>query len=157
VPTQHAELLQPIREHQPPRESRDRCLWHAGGTAEEKTMPHLAATAPQLAQRVRPIRSDHRLVGKGCRPAAAMGLEDSNSTSPVSAMRGQGAVGSATYGFGERLVSTPVPCCPRSAADPARTERGSGPSGRGRLSRSGPPRPRAHRAAGTARPIGALL
>jgi hypothetical protein len=48
---------------------------------------------------------------------------DSNSASPVSARRGQGAVGGSSCGFSDRLRTTVVRCCPRFALRP-RTQRG---------------------------------
>jgi hypothetical protein len=71
---------------------------------------------------------------------------DSNSTSPFSSIRGQGAVGGATCGSDERLVTAPARCCPPFTCR-LRTQRGPTgvpvpvPSGRGRLRRSGPSRP----------------
>ena len=62
-----------------------------------------------------------------------------------------GGLGRATCGFAEHRVSAPARCCPRFTIR-LRTQRGPTegpvPSGRGRLRRSGPPRP------GTDRPAG---
>ena len=69
---------------------------------------------------------------------------DSNSTSPVFSARGQRAIGIAACRFDERSVTALVHRCPWFA-NRLRTQHGpSGvpvPSGRGRLRRSGPPRP----------------
>jgi hypothetical protein len=69
---------------------------------------------------------------------------ESNSTLPVSSVRGQEAVGGATCGFSERLVTAPARCYPRFTRR-LRTQHGPTrgvpvPSARGRLGRSGPPR-----------------
>jgi len=78
-------------------------------------------------------------------------VRDSNSTAAVSYARGQEPVGSTTCGFGDQSVTARARCCPWFARR-LRTQRGPAvvavPSGRGRLRRSGPPRP------GTDRPAG---
>jgi hypothetical protein len=51
---------------------------------------------------------------------------DSNSTSTVSFVRGQGPIGGTTCGSDERLVSAPARCCPRFAF---RLRTQHGPSG----------------------------
>jgi hypothetical protein len=48
---------------------------------------------------------------------------DSNSTSPISSIRGQDAIGSLTCGMPERLVTAPARCCPWFARR-VRTQRG---------------------------------
>jgi hypothetical protein len=58
--------------HRPPRNdrgcplrtARDRCLWHAGGTAGENDHLTRGGDGSQLVQRLRPVLGDHRLVGK---------------------------------------------------------------------------------------------
>jgi hypothetical protein len=58
--------------HRPPRSDRDcpwdtagdRCLWHAGGTAGEDDLAHRGASSLHLDCRVRPVLSNHRIVGK---------------------------------------------------------------------------------------------
>jgi hypothetical protein len=69
------------------------------------------------------------LGGQGRRPAPAR-VGDSNSTARVSSIRGQGAVGGATCGFDERLVTPLARRCPPFAVRP-RTEHG--PTGLGSL------------------------
>jgi hypothetical protein len=54
---------------------------------------------------------------------AAAGWGDSNSTAPVSSVRGQGAIGLATWGFTEPPVTARARCCPRFAVR-LRTQRG---------------------------------
>jgi hypothetical protein len=49
---------------------------------------------------------------QGPQARSSYGTGDSNSTAPVSSIRGQGAVGRATCGFCERLVTTRARCCP---------------------------------------------
>jgi SLT domain-containing protein len=47
-----------------------RSLWHAGGMAsEDDDCAHLAARL-QLGRRVRPVRGDYYVIGKGRRPTA---------------------------------------------------------------------------------------
>jgi hypothetical protein len=53
--------------------ARDRCLWHAGGTAGENDDAGTWRQQFQLGQWVRPVSGDYRLVGKGRRPAEAWG------------------------------------------------------------------------------------
>jgi hypothetical protein len=53
----------------------------------------------------------HRIVGKS-RTARGSRGGDSNSTAPGSSIRGQGAIGAATCGFSELLMTAPVRCCP---------------------------------------------
>jgi hypothetical protein len=80
---------------------------------------------------------------------------NSNSTSPVSSIRGQKAVGQVTCGFANRLVSARARCCPRFTGR-LRTQHGptgSGPVWSRRLPRSGPPRPGTDRPAGHGKAI----
>jgi hypothetical protein len=66
------------------------------------------------------------------RRARGSGWGDSNSTLAVSSMRGQGAVGRRTCGFGECPVTALVRRCPRFAIR-LRTQHGPAPLGHGWL------------------------
>jgi hypothetical protein len=111
----------------PLRTARDRCLWHAGGTAGDNDDARTWRRRLQLGQRVRPVLGDPPPRGSSLprrlAPAAAYTRQpqcpapwwkwgDSNSTAAASTARGQEAVGGATCGFTERRVSAPDRCCP---------------------------------------------
>jgi hypothetical protein len=105
-----------------------------------------------------PCREGHasrlKVVGAtrgGQRAASQWG--DSNSTSPVASIRGQGAVGPVTCGSCDRLLTARARGCPRFA-DRLRTQHGPAPvrggglsilSGRGRPGRVDPPQSPAER------------
>jgi hypothetical protein len=154
--------------HRPPRSDRGcpldtagaRCLWHVGGTAGEHEVPcpWKRWLPPQPEGEARPRWPPPRGQEPGGLGAAGWG--DSNSTSPVSSARGQGPVGGATCGFRMHLVTAPARCCPWFTRQ-LRTQHGPTrgvqvPSGRGRLRRSGPPRPGTDRPAGHGRPMHAM-
>jgi hypothetical protein len=96
------------------------------------TMLRPGGDGSQLDRRVRPVLGTPLLVGKSPEGLAAAGWGDSNSTSPVSPVRGQGAVGPATCGSDERLVTAPARRCPRFAV---RLRTQHGPTGSPRQAR----------------------
>jgi hypothetical protein len=95
----------------------------------------------QLAQTVRPVAGDPPPRGQG--PGGLAAAEgNSNSDSPRSSTRGRSSGGPLSCGSSEPAVTARAHRCPWFL--PALwTQRGpdSGPSGRGHLRRSGPPRP----------------
>jgi hypothetical protein len=133
--------------------ARDRCLWHAGGTVGENEDARTRRRRLLARQRVRPVLGDHHLVGKSPEGSRQSCGETRTPRQPSPRSEVRGAVGAATCGSDERSITAPGRCCPPFASR-LRTQRGPGgcpvPSGRGRLRRSGPPRPEAG-AAGRAR------
>lgn len=68
-----------------------RCLWHAGGTAGGNCdAPHLAATAPSLARRVRAVLAYQSIVGKS--PEGLRQLFGSNDHSSKVQKGGEGGI-----------------------------------------------------------------
>jgi hypothetical protein len=79
--------------------ARDRCLWHAGGTAGENDDVRTWRDGSQLDRTVRSVLRDQPLRWQEPGGFAAAGWGDSNSMSLASSTRGQEAIGSATCGF----------------------------------------------------------
>jgi hypothetical protein len=75
-------------------------------------MLRLGGDGSQFDHKVRPVLGDPCLVGKSLEGLAAAGWGDSNSTSLSCVVRGQEALGLATCGYDQRVVTASVRCCP---------------------------------------------